>query len=385
MINARVSGSTFAFVALAAAVCSSVTAVQAQVTCGAMISTKDVMTTDLTCVVDPGFTVLGGGSVDMAGHQLTACAGCDGVSLTGQGAKLSNGSIVASGATSSGVLLGGTGVHKLENVVVVGANRGFEATSDKNKLKNCAAYAALDTGFRFTGAKNALNRCHASGASVNFYVSGDNNNLTENTSVDASAAGGFTIIGSSNKLSRNTSSSDMGGLSAFYVLGNENKLSLNTVSDGGNNGVYIGGDENKVSKTVSTLSPGTGIVIDGNLNKLSKNAAYDNVSIGISIDGNGNNVNGSNASSNDGEGIRVLAGDANSFKSNVAMGNLGNGLLLDLGVTNSSISKTVALENGNAAIEDLQDDNVACGTNTWSKGIFRDHEAGGVVNHGCIQ
>src|SRR4026209_974492 len=103
---AIMSAATIAFI---------VTAASAQVACGNNITIKAVMTMDLACAVDPGFTVSNGGSVDMAGHSLTTCSGCIGVQLLGAGSKLSNGSITMTGGGSVGVELNGT-AHKMENI-----------------------------------------------------------------------------------------------------------------------------------------------------------------------------------------------------------------------------------------------------------------------------
>jgi hypothetical protein len=360
-----------------------------QVVCGSNIIIKAVMTGDLTCPInDPAFTVGSGGSVDMAGHSVTACAGCDGVLLAGAGAKLSNGSILAGGATSRGVVLAG-GTHKVENIVVVGADFGFDSSSSTNKLKNCTAINAAHSGFRVMGSKNAISRSHSDGAGeYNFNIAGDNHNLTENssTNLDGGATGaGFGVVGNANKLSRNNSTGDRGPFGAFVVGGNENKLSLNSVTGSNTNGVLVSGDENKVAKTVANDNATIGIVVVGDFNKLSKNTASDNGDEGITINGDGNNINGSNTNGNGDSGIRILVGggsDINSLKSNVSMGNGANGVLLEAGVTNSSISKTVALAN---ADPDLQDDNPNCDGNVWAKSIAGTSEVNGVGPPNCIQ
>lgn len=363
-----------------------VTVARGQVNCGDTVTGKVAMTMDLTCgASNPGFTIGAGASVDMAGYQLTTCVGCMGVRLSGQGAKLSNGSIVAPGAGSV-VYLDGAGVHKVENMVVVGGGCAFQANSDKNKLKNCAAYASSLYGFYVFGSKNAISRSHSSGSpAANFYIQGDNNNLTENTSVDApgsaSGNGGIYVVGNANKLSRNTSTNDDGDNGAMLVAGNGNKLSLNTVADSNATGLYVQGNDNKISKTVATNSAVRGIDLIGNFNKLSKNTATDSAAHGIAVSGNGNNINGSNTNNNTAAGIHVISGDANSLKSNVTMRNgAAEGVYVGT-ATNSSISKTVAL--GNAL--DLRDDNANCGTNLWAKSVFRTSDAGGTMGHACIQ
>jgi hypothetical protein len=78
----------------------------------------------------------------------------------------------------------------------------------------------------------------------------------------------------------------------------------------------------------------------------------------------------------------VTTGDANSFKSNLTVHNSTNGVLVLTGVTNSSLSKTIALGNTGP---DLQDDNANCGSNLWNDSIFRTSEANGVPNDACIQ
>lgn len=369
--------------AVAATVGWNVSAAVGQVACGATVTTKAVMTGDLTCITDPGFSIGAGGSVDMAGHFLAGCSGCDGIILSGPGAKLSNGFIDMTGATSRGVVLAG-GTHKVENIAIQGADIGLDSSSGTNKIKNVTADGAV-TGFNIVGDKNALSRCHSGSADdYNFRVVGDNNNLTENTSsnLDPGAVGaGFFIDGDGNKLARNNSANDRGPLGAFHVNGNGNKLGLNSVTESASAGLWVIGNDNKVSKSVTNDSADVGLVIAGDTNKLSKNASNDNGNAGISVNGDGNNVNASNTSNNGTDGILLIAGNANSFKSNVTMRNGDSGVDVNAGAV-GEFSKTVALGNGSF---DLQDDNPNCGGNVWAKSVVGTSDVNGVGAPNCIQ
>jgi hypothetical protein len=295
-MQSAIRRSLFALAPVAAAISFDVTVACAQVSCGDVITAKVAMTADLSCPGhNPAFTINGGG-VNMAGHQLTAGAGFTGVALIGSGSSLSNGSIIASGGLSVGVSLGGAGKHKLENVLVDGADTGFFASSDKNKLKNCAAYGPglgpFSYGFDVIGDQNAIVRSHSSGSlGRNFGIDGDGNKLIESVSSNSPSGSAFYVVGNANKMSRNTSSNDMApGPAAITMLGNENKLSLNVVDASAAAGLVVGGDENKVSKTVVTRSNESGIRVVGNFNKLTANATYDSGTRGIQIEGNGNSV-----------------------------------------------------------------------------------------------
>lgn len=373
--------SLFAAIAFATLVGLSPRDSAAQVACGDVISGKVSMVTDLNCVTNPGFTIATGGKVDMAGHTLTACNNCTGIQFSGQGGKLSNGTIIASGLTSTGVAVGGSGVHQLVNVAVVGANVGFNITSNGCKLLNCSANENNSVGFLSTGDKTSISRSHASGSgpsSEGFSISANNCFLNENTSSNNGGTG-FGVSGTANKLTRNSVAASS---TCIIVFGNGNKLTQNTATGCAVNGIDVIGDNNKVSKSVALGNGSTGTAIVGANNKLTKNTASDNGGNGLLILGNGNNVGSGNTNRNGNAGIRIESGSANNLKSNVSMGNLENSVTVVVGATNNALSKTVALGSG---ITDLRDDNANCGGNVWAKSIFGTSEAGGVSSHLCIQ
>lgn len=379
--TATMQRSWFAAATLAATVGFSSNAAQAQVACGAVITDKVSMVLDLNCVTDPGFTIATGGKVDMAGRTLTACPGCTGIHFSGQGGKLTNGTVVASGPGSIGVDVGGSGVHQLVNVAVVGANVGFRITSNGCKLLNCSATNNNSVGFLSTGNKTSISRSHASGAGPSaegFSISASNCFLNENTSSNNNGTG-FGVSGSANKLTRNAVAASE---TCIIVAGNGNKLTQNTATGCVMNGINVSGDSNKVSKSVAVDNGGNGLAIIGASNKLTKNTASDNGGNGLFILGNGNNVGSGNTNRNGNAGIRIESGSANNLKSNVSMGNGQNAALVIIGATNNALSKTVALGSG---VTDLQDDNANCGGNVWAKSIFGSSEAGGVSSHLCIQ
>lgn len=380
-MHSAVRSSFFAVAALTATITTDINGARAQVACGDNVVASVAMTTDLACATNPGFSVGSGGKVDMAGHQLSACGGCNGVALTGPGAKLSNGSIIGGGPFTAGVSSAGGG-NQIENVTITNVDWAFLISGDSNKIKNCTALASVQ-GFDVAGNKNSISRCYSrSSTSQNFIVSGDGNKFTGNVSANASfAASGIEIHGNSNKLSLNASTSDNAGI-AFSVIGNENKLSLNTVTGSNGVGLWVVGNENKISKSLATGIANAAIVAQGDANKLSKNASFSNSWNGIVVFGIGNSVSGSNSNSNLGAGIWVDVGDATSIKSNVTMSNTLNGILVMPGATNSAVSKNIAVGNTG---DDLQDDNANCGTNVWANNVFRTSNANGVSGHPCVQ
>jgi len=380
MKHSAIRSSLFAATTFAVVTGAGLAAAHAQVACGDTISDKVAMTIDLACGTDPGFTIAAKGKVDMAGHSLTACGGCTGVAFTGQGGKLSNGSISGSGPGSIGVEIGGGGVHQLENVAVIGTEGGFDITSDGCKMKNLSATNVSEYGFRSTGDKTSISRSHASGGAgaEGFVITADNCFLNENTTANVGDAG-FLVSGTANKLTRNSSVSS---IACITVLGNSNKLTQNTATGCSANGIEVIGDNNKVSKSVAADNGDDGLVITGANNKLTKNTASDNGSNGLRIAGNGNNVGAGNTSNNANAGILIGNGSDNGLKSNVSMGNGQNAVLVALGATGNEMSKTVGLGSG---VTDLQDDNANCGGNVWAKSIFGTSDAGGMASHICIE
>lgn len=329
--------------------------VQAQVTCGDVITDKRVLETDLACGTNPALTI-NGGKLDMAGHRVTGVGDC--ILLAGIGSQLSNGSAYSCGG--HGVMLEGS-KHKITSVVSTeNSGAGFFAAADITGVKFTNTSAVLnDAGYYFfvgPASKNKFSGAVASrNVSTGFTVLGDENKVSECTAF-GNGFYGFGFNGNKNKFSRNIADGNQYG---FQIGGNENKLKQNTASGGSTDfGFNMGGNDNTLTKNVSVRNADEGFVVVGTGNQLTKCVAVDNAGTGFSIQNVNNSVKGGRAERNGVDGILVV-----------------------LGATGNLITKNVALEN---LSDDLQDNNASCaaGNNGWSKNVFGESEDGGT---GCIE
>lgn len=341
------------------------TAAYGQVSCGAVITGKAVMTTDLACLFNsPAFTI-DGGDVDMNGHRVGCLPGNDGVSFINSGGKLKNGFVED---CDRGVILAGTGKHAVTNVLVRGGQRGFFSISAKNKLVN---NTVLDgSGDAFTAASFFQPMAHQLIGNV------------------AANNGGFAfkLTGDGNKLSGNLSSNN--GDDGFFVDGDDNKLSRNTAYNNGGTGLLVSGADNSLTLNSAIANSGWGISPDGSNSKVKGNLALDNVGSGIGSSGDGHAFSGNMSAFNTQDGYSMFGSD-NVLTRSVAIGNGDDGLeaaltfarftvkgnrLIANGAFGIAMRGSESLITGNFAVDnttdDATDESPTCATNTWKKNIF---------------
>lgn len=355
---------TLAAISLAATVIVPAAArpVAAVVACGSNITSDDVMTTDLVCATDPAVTVTGA-NLDMAGHRLESSVGT-GVALAGTGAKLYNGFV--DNCITNGVTLGGNGGHTVQYVFVRDSvAEGFLVQSSGNKLVDTRAVNNA-IGYSVTAAGNKLLRNTASaGSSHRFSVVADEVTLTENVARGGTAGAGFLVTGNNHKLSRNNSVAS--GQNGFEVTGNENKLTGNVAARDQGTAFVIAGEGNKLSKN-QALAPslGDGFDLTGNGNKLMKNHAVRSGADGFKVatGSTDNSFSGCTAVDCGGAGFRI-DGTGHKIQKCQSIGNDSQGIRMD--GQDCTISSNRALGN---VINDVDDNNVDCDSNSWSSNVF---------------
>lgn len=308
-----------------------------------------------TCALSPALTVLSKAKLDLNGGSITCDGGPGhGIDLQGEKSVLENGSVVS---CEHGVVVGGTGGHKINGIVSTGNLRdGFHVSSDKNKLTNNTADGNADNGFLV--ADTALK-----------------NQFRQNTAT-ANANNGFEVVGST-KLKENVS---VGNLRGFYILSSPDKASFaDNIASGNNDDGFrlFGGDRHKLTGNTAVGNGDDGFVLFGDDNKLSKNIATDNAGRGVRLSGTGSTLAKNIATSNVGAGLSFTG--SQKLTGNRANNNGGDGITATAGATLSTLKKNVALQNGGF---DMSDVTAACGSNTWSGNIF---ETSSPAPGGCIE
>jgi hypothetical protein len=299
----------------------------AQYACGGTIGPNAGVVTatmDLACMTGAtALTVVGPGTtLDLDGFSID-CATNVCLQISGEKAVVKNGFL--SGATDDAVVVGGTGKHKIENVVAeFSSDDGFSVMSPKNKFINCVAANNGNDGFFVAIGGNKIDSCTASSNIDDGFVFGD--------------------IG--DKVIRSTAY--LNGGDGFDSIFGPTKLSLCVAADNFDNGFEIGGLKSKLVKNIAmgnnTASGFAGFFIAANACTLVKNIADEGVAQGFLVTGDFNKLSKNRSTSNFTSGIQLgMTADSNTITGNTAMRNLG----MDL------------LESG------------SCATNKWSKNVFR--------------
>jgi hypothetical protein len=195
------------------------------VTCGATLSGNKTFTLsgDLDCsTTEVPITVTDRAKLDLNGHTLRSD-----VVLDGRRAQLKGGTLRCSVIC---ITLQGAGKHLVENIQVrafIGTSVAFWVISDRNSLIGNTVYLS-------EGA---------------FIVEGDSNILRGNIVINFGAEFSFWIIGNGNHLSHNTSTGS--NFWSFIISGNNNQVVQNTSADELSFfGFLIGGDFNRVARNV---------------------------------------------------------------------------------------------------------------------------------------
>lgn len=217
----------------------------AQVACGDVVEGSVTLTGDLgPCDGIPAALVLDGGRLDLGGFTVSCATGSEteGIVLIGKKARLSNGAV---SGCECGVLLAGSGRHRVTGVTVVDAGDDAffaQGDSDKNRLNANTATGANDDGFQINSSKNKLvgntaQGCGEDGFDIN--SSADKNKITGSTAV-GNLDDGFDIGGDKNKLKGNVATAN--GEDGIDARGSKNRIIRNT-STGHVGGFDIKGGE----------------------------------------------------------------------------------------------------------------------------------------------
>lgn len=287
----------------------------AAVVCGETIGPNVSVTLSGTLVCDDvshGLTIVGPARVTFAG-LLIVCQDLNqngavpssGLRVLGRNVRV-QGTPDAGGATAfcrTGVEVAGEGRHRIAQMITVdGARTGFSVTTDANVLKDN----------------------EASGMTVGFEVSGENNDLRNNLA-EESRSNGFNVFGDRTRLTGNRSTGNDFG---FYLRGGRHRVRKNQATGNGRGFFANGVTSSAFRGNVASYNSQTGIDIVGGQNQIWVGNEARSNGIGIYVD----------ASS-----IRVIA--------NEAIGNIG----------------------------DLVNRALDCGTNVWRNNVF------GTANRSCIR
>lgn len=345
---------------------ASVTTAYGQVSCGAVITTNEVMTSNLACIFNsPAFTI-DGGSVDMNGHRVGCLPGQTGIALINSGGKLKNGFVEG---CDDGVILAGSGKHTVTNVMVRGGgNRGFVVLSPKNKLVRNTALGNEGVGFLVASALQPMadiliGNVAANNGDAGFHLTGDGSKLSGNLAT-GNGEEGFYLSGSATKFTRNTAFNNEN--IGFSMIGVGNSLSQNSAIQNDSWGFAPYGSEGKVKNNLSVGNNGLGFGSSNGANAYSSNMSAFNVEAGYVVFGDGTSISKCAAIGNGDDGILVGLGQENMVIKNnriIANGALG----LNLQGQETLITGNFAIDN---ATDDADDLDPMCMTNTWKKNIF---------------
>lgn len=211
------------------------TGAKADVSCGDVITTAEVLTEDLSCssAFDLALTVVGpGGYLDLNGFTIECDFDVDGIFLDGTGA------VVTGGALSNGKVQGcgfgveaiGSGAHTVTGIAFEGNAVSVAFVSDNNTLSNSVISETTEIGVAINGSNSTL--------------------IANEVSTSTSASGAWGVIlqvgaDTSYILSNMVSGFDQYGV---IVCSDRNVISQNVVEGNGveitntATGVYLPGD-----------------------------------------------------------------------------------------------------------------------------------------------
>lgn len=258
---------------------------QAQVMCGDVITTHQVLTQDLSCPgFDPALTIQGpGGSLDMRRHTLS-CAGSNagGIDVNGTGAVLKSGTV---SDCSIGVVLDGRGNRVLNGMILENNSiDGLDLFGSEHRVSGTTARNNAADGFCIDGDGSSIltgNHATNNGDSGFDTIEGDtyvsnvangngaegfkvrtnnilNSNLARNNDTD-----GFSIIDNGSRLTRNSAQNNFDDGIDVDSGSLNNKLSQNTAADNGsadlegNGGFDLEDDNTNCDNNTWTSNRGT--------------------------------------------------------------------------------------------------------------------------------
>ncbi|WP_444907365.1 right-handed parallel beta-helix repeat-containing protein [Microbulbifer sp. SSSA008] len=229
-----------AIIAFSASSYSSITL--AEVACGDVITTAEVLTEDLSCDLttdEPdALTIVGpSGSLNMGDYSLTCTTGGDlggaGIRIEGNGATLTGGVI---DGCFDGVFLEGEGYHKVLGTEVVNSvNDGIDIDSIYNTINDCVITDSGRVGVDMDDDYNTFSGCTVTGSVADGIQVDDSFSRVFNNTSSGNGGAGILIEGSSNNvISQNTTTdngngdSQDGGIVLIFTNSNFNIISANS-------------------------------------------------------------------------------------------------------------------------------------------------------------
>ncbi len=320
----------------------------AQVECGDTITGKITMTQDLDCTdvdADPSITI-DGGTLDMNGFELLGHDSGDrvGVEFVNAGGELVNGEIFGA---SVGIVLGGSGKHKLLDVVVDSSSSGgihILVGADKNKLHGVLVKETGESGFRIESEKNSLTDC---------------------TAVRSNDAG-IEIVGAANKLSRCMAIAS--GSDGFVIDGADTKIKFGSATQNDDSGFLVHADDVQLSRCAASSNLGDGFDVEAQRLKVKDGSSQGDQSNGVRIRQNsaGISLTKVRIMAAGAHGIRIDGGTDITVKGSIIQANglsgIRNNAGTDLSISGNSVTGHID--------DDLYEGVTKCATNTWKGNTF---------------
>jgi hypothetical protein len=343
--------------------------VEAQVSCGATVTTNSVMTADLQCPShSPAFTVKGPATVDMAGHRVLACArGGVAAVLDGSGATLKNGAVTG---CDTAVRLAGKGKHTVENVIAREIENGFVFESPGNTVIRTAVYKVgygyLISSKAGSADDNTLKYNIASDCFKSFSLEASGGDYYGNIA-DLGGASGFIVVGNSNTLRRNksTNNEEYG----YFIDGSFNRLDGNLASANYDSGFYLENQHpqqgNRFLNNIAMGHEEVGFVLGAEV-LASENLSVNNWAGGFKVLAPNVTLLKNTSAANGDVGMYIESGPGLVKKNRVLQSAQG----IEVGASGVTITGNTALSN----FPDLMDDSPTCAGNTWTGNIFATHD-----------
>jgi parallel beta-helix repeat protein len=241
---------------------------------------------DLSCGFasgTPSILLSGGATLDLRQHTLRCTADLnigpagDGIWLEGARDRVTNGTIDGCGVA---VDLRGEGRHEVSHLSVSGEARLLIwVESDRNRVHDVVASLG-DGAFFVSGNQNLLTNNQSLSAQGNgFWVTGDRNRISHNSAV-SSVCEAYLMLGAANRFDHNEAD---GGLlcNSVEVDGPDNIVEDNTIRNGPHDGIFVRGDRNRILRNTITSNRGVGIEV---INGFTRNVIVENTVFSNGLD-----------------------------------------------------------------------------------------------------
>ncbi|MCO1336363.1 right-handed parallel beta-helix repeat-containing protein [Microbulbifer sp. OS29] len=250
MNNENASNLKKSVLVIAATFSLSLSSITFGVSCGDVITTAEVLDTDITnCAIDPAVTVTGPtGSLNLNNFDISCNGAGTGIFINGISASIIGGSNLTSTVSNCGVpiRIEGDGFHTMQGVNVTGTFvTGIAIQSDHNFLLQ-------------------VNSSNTSGSGIRIF--GENNSLVS-TTTDNNVQQGIIVYGDGTFISQSQANSNTA--IGILIEGPDNcTFSQNTTNDNSLAGIYMSGPLAQTGNQVignTALGNGTDDFIDTNL------------------------------------------------------------------------------------------------------------------------